>query len=186
MLVWYSTTLKKKLLIGNILVSFLTSWVIVVIIFSLFQLEHFTVGVDAEYKGLFAKLFRIGILYAVFAFIISLIREVVKDMEDYLGDAKYGCKTMPIVWGFSVSKVFVSICTLVLIVLLLVLQFYVLAFEWYGAIIYCMLAIVLPLLFSMKLLFAAQQSVHFHMLSSTYKVIMLTGILSMVFFKIYG
>lgn len=187
-LVWYSTTLKRKLLVGNVLVSILTAWVVVVIIFSLFQLQQFTGAVDAtgQYKALFSKLLRIGMLYAVFAFIISIIREVVKDMEDYLGDIKYGCKTVPIVWGFSIAKVFVGISTIALIVLLLVLQFYVLQFSWYGAIIYCLLFIVAPLLFSMKLLLAAQNHLHYHMLSSLYKIVMLTGILSMIFFKVYA
>jgi 4-hydroxybenzoate polyprenyltransferase len=34
-----------------------------------------------------------------FAFILTLVREALKDMEDIEGDEKFGCKTPPIVWG---------------------------------------------------------------------------------------
>jgi len=50
------------------------------------------------------RFFRFMVLYASFAFIISLIREVIKDMEDMEGDRKYGCRTMPILWGVNASK----------------------------------------------------------------------------------
>jgi 4-hydroxybenzoate polyprenyltransferase len=43
-------------------------------------------------------------VYTSFAFIISLIREVIKDMEDMDGDRKYGCRTMPIVWGLKCKQ----------------------------------------------------------------------------------
>jgi 4-hydroxybenzoate polyprenyltransferase len=180
LLVIYSSTFKKKLLIGNVLISLLTAWVIIVLVMSEFQLAN-TVN-----KGAYSKFFRIGLLYASFAFIVTLIREVVKDMEDVIGDMQNGAKTMPIVWGFPVSKVFVAIWTFILIALILILQLYVLQYQWYFAIIYALLFIVVPLVFSLKVLIAASSTLHYHMLSTIYKVIMLTGILSMIFFKVYA
>jgi 4-hydroxybenzoate polyprenyltransferase len=183
LLVLYSASLKKKLLVGNILIAALTAWVFIVIILT-------QVGIDIKYNGLqnayFGKMFRIGILYASFAFILTLMREIVKDMEDYIGDIKYGCKTMPIVWGFPVSKVFVAVWTIVLIGMLTVLQFYVLQYEWYIAILYCLILVIVPLVFSLKVLAAAFAQIHYHTLSNIYKFVMLTGILSMLFFKIYA
>lgn len=184
LLVFYSTTLKRKLLIGNIVVSFMIAWVILVVVASQFQLlvpENIVSQVRTEYS----KLLRIGILFASFAFLINLMREVVKDMEDYIGDLKDGCKTMPIVWGFNVSKAFVGFCTIALLLLLMLVQIYVLQFEWYGAIAYAFVLLMIPLFFSLKILIVAQQTIQFQTLSMYYKVIMLIGIFSMIFFKIY-
>jgi 4-hydroxybenzoate polyprenyltransferase len=180
LLVVYSTSFKKQLLIGNVLISALTAWVIVVIVLT--QLGNHSVG---DYKTAFLKLFRVGMLYASFAFIITLMREVVKDMEDVVGDERNGCKTMPIVWGFRVSKVFIALCTAVLVCLLVILQLYILQYYWYGAILYSLVLIIAPLVFSLKVLQAAIGQLHYHTLSNIYKFIMLTGILSMIFFKIY-
>jgi 4-hydroxybenzoate polyprenyltransferase len=124
-------------------------------------------------------------LYASFAFIISLIREVIKDMEDIEGDAQAGCKTMPIVWGFNASKVFAATWIIVLIAALVVVQFYVLQFRWWWTVVYTFLFIIGPLVRLLLRLRTAITNVDFHQLSSLVKMIMLTGILSMVFFKLY-
>ncbi|MEQ1677766.1 MAG: geranylgeranylglycerol-phosphate geranylgeranyltransferase, partial [Chitinophagaceae bacterium] len=99
-LLWfYSTTFKRKLLTGNIIISLLTAWTILIIFFSKFHLgDAFGNGTVSHYK-----FFRLAILYAGFAFIISLIREAIKDMEDMPGDEKHGCRTMPIVWGINAT-----------------------------------------------------------------------------------
>ncbi len=102
---FYSTTFKKQLLIGNIVISLLTAWVILVIAVAVYRLH----GSLNEGSFIITRLIKVSILYAGFAFIISLIREVVKDMEDIQGDVKYGCRTMPIVWGIPVSKVFAGV-----------------------------------------------------------------------------
>jgi len=125
---------------------------------------------------------RLGILYTCFAFIISLIREVVKDMEDVEGDRKYNCTTMPIVWGLNAAKVFVAVWLIVLIAALVILQLYAFTFGWWISIIYAVVLIILPLLFIFKKLFAAQSPQQFHSLSSIIKLTMFTGIVSMLFF----
>ena len=103
-LLWfYSTIFKRKLLIGNIIISLLTAWVILVLYICEFSFADFR---DPVYHALLSRLFKFAILYGGFAFIISLIREVVKDIEDLEGDMRYGCRTMPIVWGVNVAKVF--------------------------------------------------------------------------------
>jgi 4-hydroxybenzoate polyprenyltransferase len=131
------------------------------------------------------RFFRLAILYAGFAFVISLIREVVKDMEDIDGDRKYGCKTMPIVWGVNPSKVFVAVWLIVIIAALLILQVYTFQLGWWGSVVYCLLLIVLPLAYVLVKLFSASQSSDYNHLSTVIKLIMFTGILSMIFFRIY-
>jgi 4-hydroxybenzoate polyprenyltransferase len=126
-LLWfYSTNLKKQLLIGNVLISLLTAWVLLIIFFSKYPLQiRMILLVDHDE----VRFFRFTVLYASFAFIISLIREVIKDMEDMEGDRKYGCRTMPILWGVNASKVFVAVWIIVLIATIVIVQFYVLAFR---------------------------------------------------------
>ena len=115
----YSLSLKRKLLSGNILISLLTAWVILIITSSeAFYL--YNTAADSLVLEAHRKIIRIGNLYAGFAFISSLIREAIKDMEDMDGDAKYGCRTMPIVWGVNTSKAYVAVWLVVLIAILVI------------------------------------------------------------------
>jgi 4-hydroxybenzoate polyprenyltransferase len=181
-LLWYySTSFKRELLIGNIVISLLTAWTILIIFFSKVSLaDAFGIGGGAHYK-----FFRLAFLYAGFAFISSLIREAIKDMEDMPGDAKYGCRTMPIVWGINVTKVYVAVWLIVLLALLIIVQVYTLQFKWWLPVAYSVVLIMLPLLYIFYKLFKATTTEHFHSLSSWTKLVMLGGILSMIFFCFY-
>lgn len=175
----YSVSLKKQLLSGNILISLLTAWTVLVVTW-------------CEARFLFnpnvntSRILRVTLLYAGFAFVISLIREAIKDMEDVEGDARFGCKTMPIVWGINASKIYTAVWMTILCIMLLVLQIYVLQFHWWICSAYCLLFIFLPLIEVFRKLFKAQSPQEFHKLSSMVKFIMFTGILSMVFFYFYS
>ena len=173
---FYSTTFKKKFLIGNILISLLTAWVILVLTLAEYRFQ--LVARDAAW----IRLLKVSFIYAGFAFVISLIREVIKDMEDLTGDIKYGCTTMPIVWGVQVSKVFVAVWLIVLTCGVFFIQFYVIQLGWWLAAAYSLLAIILPLIWVLRKLYQARTQEDFHNLSSAIKYIMLTGILSMIFF----
>jgi 4-hydroxybenzoate polyprenyltransferase len=180
---FYSTNFKKKLLSGNVIISLLTAWVILVIGF----ITHYVVikrpDLYAQVEA--SKLMRRTFLYAGFAFIISLIREVVKDMEDITGDARYGCRTMPIVWGINASKIFAATWLMVLLAAVVVMLAYVLPFRWWSAAAYSVAFIVVPLLIVLRKLVKAVTPAHFHTISTWLKLIMLSGILSMLFFKLY-
>ncbi len=179
LLLWfYSTNFKKSLLTGNIVISLLTAWTILIIFFSKLDLS-------SAFTGEHYRFFRLAILYAGFAFIISLVREAIKDMEDMPGDARYGCSTMPIVWGINVTKVYVAVWLVVLIAVLLILQVYVMQFNWWLGIAYSIPAIIFPLLIILIKLKKSHQPDDFHRLSTLTKLVMLTGILSMVFFYYY-
>ena len=167
---------KKKLLIGNIIISLLTAWVILVLTFSEYRFR--IIFPDIYWK----RLLKVSFIYAGFAFIISLIREVIKDMEDMQGDAKYGCTTMPIVWGLQVSKVFAAVWLVVIIAGVAFVQFYVIQLGWWLSANYSLLAIIAPLIWVLRNLYTAQSPADFHRLSTAVKIIMFTGILSMIFF----
>jgi len=183
----YSTTYKKKLLIGNIIISVLTAWTVLILYFA--QWQHFG-DVDPAYKEQYqlamSRVFKLAILYAGFAFIISLVREVIKDLEDREGDSRYGCSTMPIAWGVPVAKVFAGVWLVVLIAVLLIVQFYVLRFEWWWSVAYCILLIIAPLVWLLRKLYSAQDVNDYHQLSRMVKAVMFTGILSMLFFSLYA
>lgn len=181
-LLWfYSTNFKKSLLTGNVVISLLTAWTILIIFFSKVDLTDAVGSGEVSHY----KFFRLAILYAGFAFIISLIREAIKDMEDLPGDAKYGCRTMPIVWGVNATKVYVAVWLIVLIAMIVLLQVYVLQFKWWLAIAYSIPAILFPLILILFRLKKSHTPQHFHQLSTLTKLVMLTGILSMLFFYFY-
>ena len=190
-LLWsYSTTFKKKFLIGNVIISFLTAWVVLVVYFFV---DHFPANLipGIHMQGMYEddmlrKVLRLAFLYGGFAFIISLVREVVKDIEDMEGDAHYGCKTMPIVWGVPVAKVFAAVWLMVLIGALIVISFYALRLGWWISLLYSVSLVILPLFWILKKLYQASSSVHFGNLSAAIKLVMLTGILSMIFFKLHS
>jgi 4-hydroxybenzoate polyprenyltransferase len=177
----YSTSLKRRFLIGNIVISLLTSWVILVVAWC--EYNHL---IKTNYNLPADKILRDTFLYAGFAFVISLVREVVKDMEDVEGDRKYGCKTMPIVWGFNATKVFVAVWLVVLVCTLIIVQLYALRLHWWMSTIYGLLLIVAPLIFIIRKLYEAKMPEDFHRISSLVKFVMFTGILSMIFFWIYS
>lgn len=183
-LLWvYSTTFKKKLLTGNVLISLLTAWVVLVVGFVNLNLiwKH---GTQMPLRDI-SHISKFTFLYAGFAFVISLIREVVKDIEDIEGDRKYGAQTMPIVWGVHVAKVFTGTWLVVLFGCITILEIYIIQFKWWFTLAYCLLFISLPMVKAFRQLIIARNPADFHRLSSLIKYIMLTGILSMVFFLIY-
>ncbi len=182
LLLWfYSTSLKRKLLIGNVVISLLTAWTILILFF------FFTRPSDAfQATNLVSRrFFRMAFLYAGFAFILSLVREAVKDMEDVEGDSRYGCKTLPIVAGVPATKIYSAVWLVVLIAVLLVLQAYVLQLGWWPSVVYNLAFIIIPLLLTLFRLRKTVTAHGFAQVSSYTKWIMLTGILSMIFFAFY-
>ena len=178
----YSVSLKRKLLSGNILISLLIAWVILIICFSQINMPFRSLPGVSEASN---KIIRIGILYAAFAFISSLIREAIKDIEDLQGDERYGCRTMPIVWGVNAAKVYIAVWLVVILALLVILQVYVARFEWWWAMVYSIVFIIGPFVLIFFQLYKAKDQKDYHRLSNWTKLVMLTGILSMIFFYFY-
>ena len=178
----YSVSLKRKLLSGNILISLLIAWVILIICFSQINMPFRSLPGVSEASN---KIIRIGILYAAFAFISSLIREAIKDIEDLQGDERYGCRTMPIVWGVNAAKVYIAVWLIVILALLVILQVYVARFEWWWAMVYSIVFIIGPFVLIFLQLYKAKDQKDYHRLSNWTKLVMLTGILSMIFFYFY-
>jgi len=156
---WYSNFLKRLPFIGNLIIGFLSGLAIVLIAF------------------LYPESTREIIIYGFFAGFFSLIREIIKDLEDLAGDEKFGCKTLPVVWGVRKTKLFVY----VLVFLFTVSVYYLTSVNFSG--IWVELNLILLLLNSIFIyrLILADKKKDFGWLSSYCKVILLLGILSMMF-----
>jgi 4-hydroxybenzoate polyprenyltransferase len=184
LLLWiYSTSLKRQVLIGNIVISMLTAWVVLVMYVCEAGLN--LTRLDDAQRGYIMSVYKVSILYGGFAFMSSVIREAVKDMEDISGDARYGCRTMPIVWGVRVSKVFVSVWMIVLFFALFALAVYSVMLEWWMFAIFIAAAVMWPLGWSFNLLLKASYTPDYTRLSRLMKWVMFNGIVSMLFFMIY-
>jgi 4-hydroxybenzoate polyprenyltransferase len=145
----------------------------------------FTVATEVHLEAL-QKFFRISLLYAAFAFLVTLIREMVKDIEDVEGDRRYGCKTMPIIWGIQVSKIVVTIFLIFLLSLLVLALFYILQYRMWIPSLYNLLFLLIPSILTFRYFQQAQTVADFSKVSHWIKGIMLSGILSMLLFRIFA
>lgn len=173
-LYFYAVNWKQMLLIGNFIVALLLSFSVIIIgIFDLFPV------VNQSNQPLMANLFSILIDYAVFAFMINFIREIVKDLEDVNGDYNQGMRTLPIILGMSRTAKVVSILSFIPVcAILLYINNYLMPLLFVT--IYMLLFVVGPLLyFSIKIWSASSQK-EFHVLSLLLKWILLFGILSIL------
>ena len=179
LLLWfYSTRFKKSLLIGNILIALLVSWSVLVIFLSkLDPSQVFRAPHPAQ-----LRLFRFAVLYAGFAFLATMARELVKDVEDKEGDRRFGGRTLPIVWGVPVAKLFTAIWLLLLALLLSIVSVYLLQLQLFAAFLYIVLLLFIPLLFLLRQLNNASTTSDFANISRQLKWLQLAGILSMLLF----
>lgn len=178
-LLWfYSTTFKCKPLVGNVLIALLTAWVIFVIYF--FTGADFLKLTSVPFNE--QKLFKLAVVYAGFAFITTLLREAVKDLEDMAGDAALKCRTMPLAWGVPATKMYAFVWLVVTVSSLVILMIYALQSGWWLFPVYVVPLIIYPLVRFFFGLRAARQVHDYHRLSNLIKFVMLTGILSMAFF----
>lgn len=126
--------------------------------------------------------FRIIALFGIFAFLVSLIREMIKDMEDYEGDKATSCRTMPIILGIKSTKSVVLFIILATIAGLGYLQFLIyIDQEQYPyshlLIGYLLVLVQVPLALLMMQLYKSDTPAAFHKLSLLVKLIMLFGVL---------
>ena len=118
------------------------------------------------------------IAFAGFAGLTTLIREIIKDMEDIKGDEAFGCKTLPIVLGIAYTKLVLLPLNILLLLVLFFMSQEVPA-KGLQSVFYCLILLVLVGAWQA---FRADTQKHFSWLSAFWKVIMAVGILSMILF----
>lgn len=157
-LLWfYSNLLKRLPFVGNLAVAIL-SGLSIAVLDVLYRSDNLLV-----------------IIYAVFAFFITLVREIIKDVEDLKGDNTYGCKTIPIIWGVRKTKVLVYFILGFFVVIVLAINLLYVKLP----LIYFVMFLFVPLAWLVTQLIKADTTRDYRWLSSFSKVIMLLGILSM-------
>jgi len=160
LLFFYSKYLKRIPLVGNITVAFLTGLVFI-------------------FGGIVVENPAAAIIPALFAFIINLTREIVKDMEDVEGDTKAGVVTFPIKFGSRKSKLFISLITISLILYTLypfITRIY--KIEYFVVV----MIIVNPMLvYCLKILFQQDSLKSLNKISNLLKLNMLFGLIAIYF-----
>ena len=172
----YATSLKQMLLIGNFVVALLLSFSVIII--GLFDLLPATYEGNQTEMGV---MFSILIDYAIFAFIINLIREIVKDMEDVEGDYNNGMSTLPIAIGLGKTSKIVGVLGIIAtFILLWYINSNLMSSKLYYAVIYGLLFVVAPMIFFVVKVWNAKTKEEFHLLSTVLKWIIFFGILSIL------
>jgi 4-hydroxybenzoate polyprenyltransferase len=180
-LLWfYSTHFKKQLLTGNLVVALLTASVT-------FMPFIFEIGIMQRTQPDFSEIhlrtilscMKTTLFFALFAFLTTLAREIIKDLEDYKGDEATGGRTMPIVWGVHAARIFSAFIILITVILLCVAIYN--QWRFYHRILnfsnlYIFFALIAPLLFLELILIKAEESRHYRRASILLKFIMLFGI----------
>lgn len=172
LLYMYATSFKQIPVLGNVVVALLLSTSIIII--GLFDILP---AIDVDNRFRMKEAFNILMEYAVFAFIINLIREIVKDLEDMDGDYQSGINTLPITIGIPKTKIIVGILTVISIG---ILAYYINSnlFELDYVIYYTMVFIIGPLIYFVVKLMNAETKKQLHHLSLVLKIILFFGILS--------
>lgn len=205
---YYSTMFKRQIIIGNVIVALLAALVpFVVGLYELilqhsmaddtvnlllFRLEEYTPFEDVMYV-LLDTLHTILIWvagFSVFAFISTMIREIIKDVEDYEGDKKYSSNTLPVVYGKKIGGIVAQVIAIIMMGLIGYYQYLQFQDNPGGesqeearaqtraliTVMYFLFTIQLPLAFVIYKLFVAQLKEDYHKLSLNVKLIMLAGI----------
>jgi len=181
MLWFYSESYKKMLLVGNLVIAVLAA--LVPLLVGVYELiaERGTGAVLSPYFPYSTiPLFITG--YALFAFLTTLTREIIKDIEDTEGDRADNCTTLPIVWGTNAAKFIIIFLCIVMISLLGYVEFNQVMTKDYISFSYFLILVQFPLLYLMYIVARAQTKTAYHFASSVTKFIMLTGTMSMLVF----
>ncbi len=156
---WYSNSLKRQPFLGNFMVALLTG-ISILIVNVLYDLDNPLV-----------------IIYSLFAFFMTLVREIIKDMEDLKGDNTFGCKTLPIIWGIRKTKVLVYFLLALFSGVVVLINTIYTQLPFY----YFLVFLFAPLSIFLIVLIRADTKRDFYTLSQWCKVIMVLGVISMAF-----
>ncbi len=166
----YSTFYKKRFLSGNFMIAILSA--LSVMLVGLFE--------PAFYKSFIYLLW-----YGVFAFEISLIREIIKDIEDQDGDEKAQSKSLPILYGIKKTKLVIY----GLVIFLIASIMHVLYYDFYNnpVISFWILTgiFILPLIILFYSVYISKEKKDFHFASLIAKGYMMLGIFSLLGFWYY-
>ena len=180
-LLWfYSASYKRMFLVGNLVVAFASAIVPLLVAIANTDYLHHLYQNALAYSPIVGELYVWTGGFAIFAFLLTLVREIVKDIEDIEGDREMECRTLPIVWGDKVAKIIATILLVVIATLIVYILFAVLPFshEWKSLPTrYVVFGLIVPILCSIVLLWAANSRTEYHRVQTIIKFAMFMGML---------
>lgn len=180
-LLWfYSSSYKRLLIVGNLTIAALAAVTPLVVAIANVAILTMRYAIVLPYLSLVQDLYAWLGGFALFAFLLTWIREIIKDMQDQAGDREYECHTMPIVCGELSTKIFVTALVLLTLAIIGHLWYHVLPFpiSWDSfSTRYIALGIVTPLLGVLGLLWAAKIPSDYKTCQQLVKFTMLIGML---------
>lgn len=188
MLWLYSTTYKRQLLIGNLLVSLFTALVPLMVLLDIPPLNrtYYHQLIESGINFNLAIFWVLG--FSVFAFLTTLSREIIKDAEDFEGDSAFGCHSIPITWGIEKTKMIIIGINTVIVGLLAFIYckylHYMLVHHFnYISFFYILVLVILPMIWLSWLVFKAKESQDYRRAGNLLKLVMLSGILFGIFIR---
>lgn len=176
----YSRTYKRKLLIGNIIVALsVASAVALPLFFEMIYLSQDALILSVV-KDVMPYIEYNVLIYTAFAFLSTLVRELIKDAEDYKGDMQDNCRTLPVVAGLTVTKVMICVLIILLLALVAYFQYVLYSMDNNVALLSLIVVDILCVALIMQVL-NAEKKKDFHRASLMAKILMLFGIISMIF-----
>ena len=174
----YASYLKQIAVVGNIIVSVLVALSLLIV--GIFELIP---AITIENKTAQSTMLEVLTDFAVFAFLINFIREIVKDIQDVDGDHKAGMQTLPILFGKMRTSKIAMVLTLITIAIIV---YYLVSFLFMHVtvILYFLIAVVGPLIYIAIKMFTAENKIHFKHISFMLKLVMITGMLAMVIYRL--
>ena len=188
-LLWfYSTSYKRQFLTGNIIVALLTGMVpLMTVLYEIPPLNVYYAETLMLLKQNFNILFFWAAGFSGFAFITTIAREIIKDIEDFEGDTAFGRRTLPVKSGIKTSKIVISTITGVTTLAIIYIALMYLQCSGYSkegcisidylSLIYIFILLIIPNLFLIYKVLKAETQKDWHFASSFAKLIMLFGIL---------
>ncbi len=174
----YASYLKQIAVAGNIVVSILVALSLLIV--GIFELIP---AITIQNETVQSTMLEVLTDYAIFAFLINFIREIVKDIQDVDGDHKVGMQTLPILFGKARTSKVTMALTLITIIIIV---YYVTTFLYMHveAIAYYLIAVVGPLIYIAIKMFTAESNAQFKHISFMLKIVMIFGMLSMLLYRL--
>ena len=177
----YSTNFKRQFFIGNFVIALFTALVpLIAVVYDMIPIYRQYIPIEEHLS--FRSVWEYTFGLSFFAFITTLLREIIKDMEDVDGDREFGCKTMPIVLGIKVSKNIAIAFAIITLASLGFLQSQFWKIDDMNSFIYFIIALELPLIFLIYKIKTAQEKQQFRFAGNLSKFIMLMGICYLLLF----
>ena len=184
MLWYYSVKYQKTYLAGNLMIALMSGLVVLIVwIAEMFAL----LANPVKYVEVINQVKIVGwitLAYTLFAFLVTLVREVLKDIEDMQGDSAHGYRTLPIVSGIRKARAIAAVVAALVILALGIFQYYLYLQGFTLVFWYLLIAVQTLLLYLIYQTLQSQTKEDFNFASNVSKIIMLAGILSMQLFYI--